>query len=131
MTSIFDQDLHRNEANFAPITPLSFIERAAEVYPQRAAIVHGTLRRTWVETYGRCRRLASSLQRAGIRKGDTVAVMLPNAYSGPKAPAIPIESRHHFRLEPTADSGRCPPQRWAAGRQAQTSAAEEPQDASS
>ena len=78
MTSIFDQDLPRNEANFAPITPLSFIERAAEVYPRRIAIVHGTLRRTWAETYSRCRRLASALQGAGIRKGDTVAVMLPN-----------------------------------------------------
>ena len=78
MTSIFDQDLPRNEANFAPITPLSFIERTAEVYPRRIAIVHGTLRRTWAETYSRCRRLASALQGAGICKGDTVAVMLPN-----------------------------------------------------
>jgi fatty-acyl-CoA synthase len=78
MTSIFDQDLLRNEANFAPISPLSFIERTAEVYPDRLAIVHGDLRQTWGQTYERCRRLASALQKAGIAKNDTVAVMLPN-----------------------------------------------------
>ncbi|MBC5766221.1 acyl-CoA synthetase [Ramlibacter albus] len=78
MASIFDQDLARNGANHAPLSPLSFIERAAEVYPQRTAIVHGNLRRTWAETYARCRQLASALARAGLGKGDTVAVMLPN-----------------------------------------------------
>jgi len=78
MTSIFDRDLPRNEANFAPFSPLSFIERTAEVYPQRLAVVHGELRQTWGDTYTRCRRLASALQRAGIGKNDTVAVMLPN-----------------------------------------------------
>ena len=78
MASIFDQDLPRNEANFTPLSPLSFLERAAEVYPQRTAVVHGDLRRTWAQVYGRCRRLASALQRAGLGQGDTVAVMLPN-----------------------------------------------------
>jgi fatty-acyl-CoA synthase len=78
MTSIYDQDLPRNEANFAPISPLSFIERTAEVYPDRLAIVHGALRQTWGQTYARCRQLASALQRAGIARNDTVAVMLPN-----------------------------------------------------
>ncbi|MDZ4400662.1 acyl-CoA synthetase [Hydrogenophaga sp.] len=78
MTSIFDRDLPRTEANFAPFSPLSFIERTAEVYPQRLAVVHGELRQSWGETYTRCRRLASALQRAGIGKNDTVAVMLPN-----------------------------------------------------
>ncbi len=78
MTSIYDQDLPRVEANFAPISPMSFIERTAEVYPDRLAIVHGDLRQTWGETYGRARQLASALQRAGIGKNDTVAVMLPN-----------------------------------------------------
>jgi len=76
--SIFDQHLARNEANFAPLTPLLFIERTAEVYPERLAIVHGGLRQTWSQTYDRCRRLASSLRRAGVGKNDTVAVMLPN-----------------------------------------------------
>ncbi len=78
MPSLYDQDLPRNEANFAPISPLSFIERTAEVYPDRLAIVHGTLRQTWGQTFARTRRLASALQRAGIGKNDTVAVMLPN-----------------------------------------------------
>ena len=78
MASIFDQDLPRNDANFAPLSPLSFLERAADVYPQRTAVVHGGLRRTWAQVDERCRRLASALQRAGLGKGDTVAVMLPN-----------------------------------------------------
>jgi len=78
MASIFDQDLPRNDANFTPLSPLTFLERAAEVYPQRLAVVHGPLRRSWQQTYERCRRLASALQRAGLGKGDTVAVMLPN-----------------------------------------------------
>ncbi|MDP2164065.1 MAG: acyl-CoA synthetase [Hydrogenophaga sp.] len=78
MTSIFDQDLPRNEANFTPISPLSFLERTAEVYPERVAIVHGGLRQTWGQTYARARQLASALRRAGVGKNDTVAVMLPN-----------------------------------------------------
>lgn len=78
MTSIYEQDLPRNPANFAPLSPLGFIERTAEVYSERLAIVHGELRQTWGQTYSRCRQLASALQRAGIGKNDTVAVMLPN-----------------------------------------------------
>jgi fatty-acyl-CoA synthase len=74
----FAQDLDRHPANYAPLTPLSFIERAAYVYPERVAVVHGAQRRTWKETYQRCRRLASALARRGIGTGDTVAVMLPN-----------------------------------------------------
>ncbi len=78
MTSIYDQNLPRTQANFTPLSPLGFIERTAEVYPDRLAIVHGGLRQTWSQTYARCRQLASSLRRAGIAKNDTVAVMLPN-----------------------------------------------------
>ena len=78
MTSIFDSDLPRNPANTAPLTPLAFIARTAEVYPERLAIVHGALRQTWGQTYARCRQLASALQRHGIGKNDTVAVLLPN-----------------------------------------------------
>jgi len=77
-SSIYDQDLPRTGANFAPLTPLAFLERAAQVYPDRLAIVHGALRQSWAETDARCRRLASALQRAGIGHNDTVAVMLPN-----------------------------------------------------
>ncbi|HEY8356404.1 MAG TPA: acyl-CoA synthetase [Ramlibacter sp.] len=78
MPSIFDQDLPRNAANFTPISPLSFLERTAEVYPDRNAIVHGSLRRSWSQVYRRCRQLAGALAGAGLGKGDTVAVMLPN-----------------------------------------------------
>lgn len=78
MTSKYDQNLDRNAANFAALTPLSFIERTASVYPERLAIVHGDLRQTWGQTYARCRQLASSLRKAGIGKNDTVAVILPN-----------------------------------------------------
>jgi fatty-acyl-CoA synthase len=77
-SSIFDQDLPRTEANYAALSPLSFIERTAEVYPNRLAVVHGDLRRNWLEVFTRCRQLASALQRHGIGRGDTVAVMLPN-----------------------------------------------------
>ena len=76
--SIFDQDLPQTPANHAPISPLSFIERTAEVYPKRLAIVHGDWRQDWATTYRRCRQLASALTQAGIGKNDTVAVMLPN-----------------------------------------------------
>lgn len=78
MTSIYDQDLPQTPANFAPMSPLSFIERSAEVYPHRLAVVHGSLRQDWATTYRRCRQLASALSQAGIGKNDTVAVMLPN-----------------------------------------------------
>ena len=78
MTSSFDLNLAPNTANYAALTPLSFIARTAEVYPERLAIVHGDLRQSWAQTYARCRQLASSLQKIGIGKNDTVAVMLPN-----------------------------------------------------
>ena len=78
MTSIYDQDLPQTPANFAPMSPLSFIERTAEVYPSRLAVVHGPLRQDWATTYRRCCQLASALSQAGIGKNDTVAVMLPN-----------------------------------------------------
>ncbi len=78
MTSMYDTHLDRNEANHAPLTPLSFIQRTAEVYPERLAIIHGDVRQNWGDTYARCRRLASALVAHGIGKNDTVAVILPN-----------------------------------------------------
>jgi len=78
MTNPYTADLDRNPANHMPLTPLSFIERAAAVHPDRLAVVHGTQRYTWAETYAHCRRLASALQRRGIGKNDTVAVMAAN-----------------------------------------------------
>ena len=77
-TNPYETDLDRNPANFAALTPLSFLERAASVYPDRVAIVHGPLQQTWGTTYARCRRLASALAARGLGVGDTVAVMLPN-----------------------------------------------------
>ncbi len=70
--------LEKNAANYAALTPLSFIERAASVYPDRTAVIYGDVRRSWSETYQRCIRLASALRKRGIGQGDTVAVMLPN-----------------------------------------------------
>ena len=74
----FETDLDKNPANYAPLTPLGFIERAAYVYPARTAVVHGKRRYTWAETYARCRRLASALAKRGIGVGDVVAAMLAN-----------------------------------------------------
>jgi 3-(methylthio)propionyl---CoA ligase len=78
MPTIFDHELERNPANYTPLTPLSFLARAAYVYPDRPATVHGAFRATWGQTYARCRRLAAALSARGIGPGDTVAVMLPN-----------------------------------------------------
>ncbi len=76
--SIYDRDLDRNPANFQPLTPLSFLARAAAVFPQRTAIVHGGRSWTYGAFYARARRLASALAKHGISRGDTVSVMLPN-----------------------------------------------------
>ena len=71
--------LDQNPANYAPLSPLSFLSRAAEVFPHRTAVVHGHhVRRSWLETFRRCKQLASALTKQGIGKGDTVAVMAPN-----------------------------------------------------
>jgi fatty-acyl-CoA synthase len=74
----YEVDLDRNPANHAPLTPLTFIEWSATVYPGRPAVIHGARRYTWRETYARCVRLASALAQRGIGVGDTVAVMLAN-----------------------------------------------------
>ncbi len=76
--SAYLEGLDKNQANHAPLTPLTFLERAAYVYPHKPSVVHGTQRFTWQQTYERCRRLASALARRGIGKNDTVAVMAPN-----------------------------------------------------
>ena len=74
----FALGLDRNAANFTSLTPITFLAWSADAYPAHAAVVHGSRRFTWREVYGRCRRLASALQRAGINRGDTVAVLLAN-----------------------------------------------------
>ncbi|HEY2068649.1 MAG TPA: acyl-CoA synthetase [Rhizomicrobium sp.] len=74
----YDSDLDKNAANYQPLTPLTFLERAASVFPQRVAIIHGEQRFTYAQYYARSRRLASALIGQGLKKGDTVAVMLAN-----------------------------------------------------
>jgi len=74
----YDLGLDRNQANFVALSPLSFLERTASVYPDHTALIYGALRQSWVQTYQRCARLASALAARGVGRGDTVAAMLPN-----------------------------------------------------
>ena len=74
----YEYGMPRDAANFQALSPLSFLERAASVYPQRLALINGGQRQTWGETYSRCIRLASALAKQGIGLGDTVAVLAPN-----------------------------------------------------
>jgi len=85
----YEWGLEKNPANYSPVSPLEFISRAAEVYPDKLAVVHGKTKRTWSETYKRCLKFASALKKTGIKKGDTVAVMLPN---------IPAMVEAHFSI---------------------------------
>ncbi len=78
MASPYDTDLDRNPANFQPLTPLSFLARAAAVYPDQTAIIHGARSWSYREFYARTRRLASALAQRGIKRGETVAVVLAN-----------------------------------------------------
>jgi fatty-acyl-CoA synthase len=72
------EELDQIQANFVPLSPLSFIERAAKVYPNRLSLIHGNRRYSWAQTYARARQLASALKHRGIGKGDTVAIMGAN-----------------------------------------------------
>ena len=74
----YNTDLDRNPANYQPLTPLTFLERAASVFPDHTAIVHGGLRRSYASFYTRARQLGSALQQVGMGRGDTVSVMLAN-----------------------------------------------------
>jgi fatty-acyl-CoA synthase len=76
--NIYERDLDKTSANYAALTPLQFMERTASVYPDHVALIHGTRRQSWAETYARCRQLASALAQIGIGVGDTVAIMAPN-----------------------------------------------------
>src|SRR5271154_6366270 len=76
--SPYDRDLDRNPANFQPLTPLTFLERSAAVFPDRIAIAHGALRRSYREFHARTKKLASALAKRGFARGDTVSVMLAN-----------------------------------------------------
>lgn len=78
MSNPFNTDLDRNPANYQPLTPIQFLERAATVFPHHTAIVHGSLRRDYASFYARSRQLASALSQRGISRGDTVSALLPN-----------------------------------------------------
>ena len=105
--SQYSADLDKNAANYSPLSPLTFIERAAAVYPERCALVYNNSRRSWRETYRRSCRFASALRQHGVTKDDTVAVMLPNVpamyethFAVPMAGAI-IHALN-IRLDPDA-----------------------------
>lgn len=74
----YSQGLDKNGANHAPLTPLHFLDRTADVYPNRVAIIHGPLTQTWAQTRERCYRLASALVKAGVNARDTVSIIAPN-----------------------------------------------------
>ena len=78
MASPYDIGLDKNAANYVPLSPIGFLLRSAAVYPQRPSVIYGERRYSWGETLRRCRRLASALAKAGVGRGDTVAVMAPN-----------------------------------------------------
>ncbi|WP_374327865.1 acyl-CoA synthetase [Azonexus sp.] len=79
MTHPYAHGLDKNPANYVPLSPLTFLERSAFIYPKRISVIQGEQRYTWKDSYARCRQLASALQQRGIGKGDTVAAMLPNS----------------------------------------------------
>jgi fatty-acyl-CoA synthase len=74
----YSSDLDKNAANYSSLSPITFLERAASVYPQRTALIYNATRRSWSETYRRCRQFAAALRERGISAEDTVALMLPN-----------------------------------------------------
>lgn len=78
MANPYNTDLDRNPANYQPLTPLTFLERAASVYPDHTAIIHGSLRRNYADFYTRSRQLGSALAQRGVGRGDTVSVLLAN-----------------------------------------------------
>jgi fatty-acyl-CoA synthase len=85
----YSNDLEKNAANFSPLSPLTFIERAAAVYPERYALAYGDLRQSWSQTYRRCRQFAAALRQHGVEPQDTVSLMLPN---------VPAMYEAHFAI---------------------------------
>ena len=103
-TGMYERDLGPGPANYVPLSPLSFLARAAAVHPKKMAVIHGDLQFTYAQFHARCRRLASALKRRGIKRGDTVAVMAPNVpalleahYGVPMAGAV--LNALNFRLD--------------------------------
>jgi fatty-acyl-CoA synthase len=71
----FEQGMQKNDANFVPLTPLSFLDRIKDVYPQYEALIYGSRHYTWKQVYERCTRFASALTKIGVGEGDVVSVM--------------------------------------------------------
>lgn len=76
--NIYNQNLDQNEANYTALSPISFLERAAFIYPNKLATMNGDIRRNWGEVYDRCRQVASALSKRGFGKGDTISIIAPN-----------------------------------------------------
>ena len=74
----YELNLEKNIANYSPLSPLSFLKRAADVYPEYTSVVYGSVRYTWLQTRERCTRLGAALSKIGIEKNQTVAIMAPN-----------------------------------------------------
>ena len=93
-TNIYEQHLGQVPANYEALTPLNFLERAAMVFPNKVAVIHSdaNIRRTWAETYTRCRQFASALSKRGIGVGDTVSIICPN---------LPEHFEAHFAIPMT------------------------------
>lgn len=87
--SIFERDLDRNAANYVPLSPLSFLKRQAQVFPDKIAVIHGADRFTYRQFYERCRRFASALASRGVGPGDTVSVLAPN---------VPVTLEAHYAV---------------------------------
>ncbi len=107
MPGKFDVGLDKCAANFQPMTPLRFLDRATDVFPNRTAVIHGDVRYTWAEHADRCRRLARALVSAGVERGDTVAIIASNIPAMLEAQfGVPLSGAVlnciNVRLEPTA-----------------------------
>ena len=76
--SNFDQNLNKNSANFVPLSPLSFISRVKDIYPNYESLVYGNRSYNWLQTYNRCTKFASALTKQGISKGSTVSIIAAN-----------------------------------------------------
>ena len=76
--SVYEKNLEKNKANFIPLTPLTFLVRAKEVYPNYEAVVYEDKNYTWAKVYKRCVKFASALSKIGIKKGDTVSFLAFN-----------------------------------------------------
>ena len=105
--TIYENGLGANQANYAPLTPVDFLERAATTWPKKVAIIHGDIRRTYLEFKSRCRQMASALERRGIRKGDVVGIIAPNTPAMLEAHygvvmAGAVLNALNYRLDPAA-----------------------------